>query len=240
MKNKIAVVTGASTPLGSAIVEKLLLAEYDVIAHINEKRGDLVNLLDGQNSLDLVRQDLSDESGARHFIDQIGKRCSHIDVLVNTIGPMVQKDIWELTPKEWQSQIHFNLNLVFYLSYYAKTCLSKDSGHIINFAFSGAEYLKARMDSTAYCAAKAGVVVLTKSLASAFARLGVRVNAISPGLIEAGEPVTDERRQMAHAIPLGRPGLPSEVAEVLLWLVTKSPKYLTGSIVSVAGGWEYC
>lgn len=93
--------------------------------------------------------------------------------------------------------------------------------------------------STAYGAAKAGIVVLTKALAVSLAPLGVRVNAICPGLIEAGESAAPEREEMARQIPLGRPGKPHEIADVLTWLVTESPSYVTGALIPVAGAWEY-
>jgi len=237
MNKAVAIVTGASTSIGWALVAQLLDAKYQVVAQINENVGRLKGL---GGSLEICRQDLGDERGAQLLIERVRDKYGRVDVLVNTIGPLLQKPLNKLSPLDWQTQIHFNLNLAFYLSHYALPDLIASKGHIINFAFSGVDQLKARNDSTAYCAAKAGLVVLTKSLASALAEHGVRVNAICPGLIEEdGMPSGVERELMAKEIPFGRPGLPSEVAEVLAWLVTTSPKYLTGALISVAGAWEY-
>jgi len=144
-----------------------------------------------------------------------------------------------LTPTEWEQQIHFNLNLNFHLSYFLKDQLIQSKGQIINFGYAGVEGLRAHLDAAPYGAAKAGLVVLTKTLASWLAPHGVRVNAISPGLIEEAAAEGSEREAMAAAIPLGRKGSPQEVAELLVWILTESPSYLTGSVLPMAGAWEF-
>ncbi|HXW52813.1 MAG TPA: SDR family oxidoreductase [Myxococcota bacterium] len=241
MKREVVIVTGASTSIGSSLVAQLLGDGYKVVAQINQNLGDLVaSARKFPDQLDIVTQDLSDEARARELMEKTAAKHGRIDVLINTIGPMLHKPLTDVTPLDWREQVHFNLNLAFYLTFYAQQYLrASQEGHIVNFAFSGAEQLKGRVDSTAYCAAKAGLVVLTKSLASAMARFGIRVNALCPGLIEANDPVDAERKEIAENLPLGRPGRPSEVSQVLSWLLTESPAYVTGALISVSGAWEY-
>lgn len=93
--------------------------------------------------------------------------------------------------------------------------------------------------STGYCAAKAGIVILTKSLAASLASSEVRVNAICPGLIEEGVTTELQRQEMAEQIPFGRPRRPNEIAEVVKWLVIDSPYYFNDALIQVAGAWEY-
>jgi NAD(P)-dependent dehydrogenase (short-subunit alcohol dehydrogenase family) len=235
---KVAIVTGASSDIGFSIVETLASADYLVIAQVHSNRN-AIDTLSKRENIQIVQHSLSTPEQARAFINQVVGAHKRIDALINTIGPLLTKPLDELTPEEWQNQIHFNLNLSFYLSHFAKQFLIESKGQIVNFTFSGVEFLKARLDSTPYCAAKAGLVILTKTLASSLARHGVRVNAISPGLIEKDQPSQIERVELADGIPFGRPGTPSEVSELLLWLLMKSPSYMTGALLPISGAWEY-
>lgn len=93
--------------------------------------------------------------------------------------------------------------------------------------------------STAYCAAKTGVVALSKSLAVALAPNKVRVNVICPGLVDDDDIAMEERQQMASQIPYGRPVQAEEIGQTVDWLVWDSPETMTGALLSVSGGWEY-
>src|SRR4051812_33346455 len=97
------------------------------------------------------------------LIQQVVGESNRLDALINTIGPFQHKSLCEVTPEEWDRQIHFNLNLPFYMIHFAKKYLIQNQGHVVNFTFAGAEAQKAWVDSTAFCSAKVGLVVLTKS-----------------------------------------------------------------------------
>ncbi|MGR9052718.1 MAG: SDR family NAD(P)-dependent oxidoreductase, partial [Gammaproteobacteria bacterium] len=122
---------------------------------------------------------------------------------------------------------------------YALPALIKNQGHIVNFAFAGVENIKARPKSAGYSAAKSGVVALTKSLAVALAAHKVRVNVVCPGLVDDDDIGAEERREMAAQIPYGRPVYPREIGDTVAWLLWQSPETMTGSLVTVSGGWEY-
>jgi 3-oxoacyl-[acyl-carrier protein] reductase len=159
--------------------------------------------------------------------------------VVNVVGPFQYQAITETSPEEWQETIALNLHTCFNLTHYALPYLCESKGHIVNFAFAGVENIKAWPMSAAYCAAKTGIAVLTKSWATALAAKGVRVNAICPGLVEEGTATEAERKAMAEQIPLGRPVRPQEVAATVKWLLTDSPASMTGSLLAVSGAWEY-
>ena len=177
---KVALVTGASSDIGLAVVKELIGSNYKVYAHVNSNRNAL-DRLRLESDLEIVQQELNQPAQARMLVEAVRQKETRLDALVNTVGPLKSKDLTELTPEEWQEQIHLNLNLVFYLFHFAKDFLIHSKGHIINFTFSGVDSLTARMNSTAYCAAKTGLVVLTKSMATSLAKHQVRVNALSPG-----------------------------------------------------------
>jgi 3-oxoacyl-[acyl-carrier protein] reductase len=235
---KVALVTGASSDIGAVLVRDLLGAEYRVYAQINSNLRALKEL-ESNSSLSVLAHDLSSSEKAEKLVQKVIAETQRLDVLINTIGPFHHKSLLDVSPQEWDHQIHFNLNLPYYMTHFVKDFLIQNEGHVVNFTFAGVESPKAWVNSTAFCAAKMGVSVLTKSWATLLAPYRVRVNAISPGLIEAGSVQSDERKQMSDQIPYGRPGTPSEVSQVLIWLLKNSPSYLTGASIPIAGGWEF-
>jgi 3-oxoacyl-[acyl-carrier protein] reductase len=235
---KTVLITGASSDIGVALVRDLLEAEYSVYAQVNSNSESLKEFKSNAH-LKIIPHDLSSARQAEKLIQKVVGESKGLDVLINTIGPFLHKNLDKVTPQEWDEQIHFNLNLPYYMTTFAKEYLIQSKGHVINFTFAGVESPKAWVDSTAFCAAKIGLAVLTKSWASLLAPHQVRVNAISPGLIEVSSAPTDERKKMSDQIPYGRPGTPMEVSQVLIWLLKSSPAYLTGALIPIAGGWEY-
>ena len=186
-----------------------------------------------------LRYDLREPQQAQSLVDEVISSTQHLDVLVNTIGPFFSGDLLSFTPGEWAQALEMNLNVTFNVTYFARDYLCRSQGHIVNFGFSGVENLKAWPSSTGYCAAKAGVIVLTKSLAVALAPFKVQVNAICPGLVFEGLTSDPARIKLEQQIPFGRPAQPHEIAALVKWLVSESPDYLTGSVIPIAGAWEY-
>jgi len=240
---KTILITGSNSDIGIAVAKALI--EHPVKMALqyysNQAKADsLKNWLDEKNiSSKLFKADLTQPSSAGMLIQETLKEFGSLDVLINVVGPFGYKNILEISPREWQQDIHPNLSTCFNTSHYALEALQKSQGHIINFAFSGVENIKAWPMSAGYCAAKTGVAVLTKSLATALAPSKVRVNAICPGLVEEGQISAEERQIMADQIPYGRPIRPDEIGKTVKWLVFDSPEAMTGSFIAVSGGWEY-
>lgn len=243
MNQKIALVIGSTSDIGQGI--SLMLSEngYDLAAHYlkndlaaqslkekAEKNGVRVKLLKGN---------LMQEEEAQKIVQQTINTFGRIDVLINNTGPFESWDIFELTPQQWKSTLELNLNVVFNTIYFSKDYLIQSRGHIINFSFAGSEYLKPREVSVGYCTAKAGVVLLTKSFATRFARFGVRVNSICPGAVDDSALLPESRERFLQAIPAARLCHIDEIVETIKWLILESPSYLTGSLVPLSGGWEY-
>ena len=240
---KTILITGSNSDIGIALAKALIEHPVKLALHYYSnlaKADSLKNFLDEKNiSNKLFKADLTQPSSAEILIQETLKEFGNLDVLINVVGPFVYKNILEISPREWHQDIHSNLSTCFNTSHYALEALQKSRGHIINFAFSGVENIKAWPMSTGYCAAKTGVVVLTKSLATALAPFKVRVNAICPGLVEEGQISAEERQIMADQIPYGRPIHPDEIGKTVKWLVFDSPEVMTGALITVSGGWEY-
>jgi NAD(P)-dependent dehydrogenase (short-subunit alcohol dehydrogenase family) len=240
---KTILITGSNSDIGIAVAKALsghsvnLALQY----YSNQAKAEsLKEWLDKKNiNNKLFQADLTQASSAESLIQNTLKEFGNIDVLINVIGPFVYKDILTVSPQEWEQDIQSNLSTCFNTCHYTLETLKKSQGHIVNFAFSGVESIKARPMSTGYCAAKTGVAVLTKSLATALAPFKVRVNAICPGLVEEGDISIEERQNMAKQIPFGRPVYPDEIGKTVKWLVFDSPETMTGSFLTVSGGWEY-
>ena len=241
---KTAVITASSAAIGQAISVMLSQQGYDLALQYfnNESTAQALKQQAESNGIrvKLLCGDLSEEATAKRMIEETIDAFGRIDLLINTLGPFAYRDILDTTPQAWRNDVDLNLNAVFDMVFYAKDYLIQSQGHIINFAYAGVEYLKSRENSGGYCAAKAGLVVLTKSLATSMARFGVRVNMLCPGFIEDPTPYPEEQRQkMIKAIPFARIGRIDEVVEVVRWLVKESPAYVTSTLIPVSGAWEY-
>ncbi|MGR8933165.1 MAG: SDR family NAD(P)-dependent oxidoreductase [Gammaproteobacteria bacterium] len=240
---KTILITGSSSDIGIAVAKVLAEQPCRLVLHYFSKRSKSEQLkawLDEKKIENrLIQADLTQPRQAAAVISETLRQFASLDVLINVVGPFAYKNILEVMPDEWLYDINLNLHSCFFTSHYALEALRRSQGHIVNFAFSGVENIKAWPMSTGYCAAKTGVAALTKSLAVALAPQKVRVNAVCPGLVEEGIISAEERQQMAEQIPFGRPVYPDEIAKTVAWLVWDSPETMTGSLLTVAGGWEY-
>lgn len=240
---KTILITGANSAVGIAIAEALAEKPVQLALHYysnRDKAEHLKTLLDDKNIANILLQaDLTRTEQAEKLIQDTLQQYGRLDTLINVVGPFVHKDILDVTPGEWLDDINLNLNTCFHTTHFALNALRENRGQIINFAFSGVENLKAWPMSTGYCAAKAGVVALSKSLAVALAPHKVRVNTVCPGLVEDDEIGAEERQHMAEQIPYRRPVQPGEIGSTVSWLVRDSPETMTGALLTVSGGWEY-
>lgn len=240
---KTILITGSNSDIGIAVAKALAARPVQLALHYYSNRPKAEELkawLDGQAVPNqLLQADLTRPEQAQGLVAETLAQYGRLDALANVVGPFAYKSILETTPQEWLDDIALNLHRCFHASHYALDGLRRSQGQIVNFAFSGVENHKAWPMSTGYCAAKSGVVALTKSLAVALAPDKVRANAICPGLVEEGQASAEERRRMASQIPYGRPVRPDEIGATAAWLVYDSPETMTGALLAVSGGWEY-
>ena len=184
--------------------------------------------------------DVSDGAAVDAVVAAAVEEHGRIDVLVNNAGTSQPMPIWETTIESWQRVIDVTLTGHFLLMRAVLPgMMERRSGSIINIASIEA-WTSGTPGNTAYHAAKAGVLALTRSAAKQVAPFGVRVNGVAPGLVPnpflARMIPEPELRRMEAEIPLGRPVAPSEIADAVLFLAGEGSRSITGETINVSGG----
>jgi 3-oxoacyl-[acyl-carrier protein] reductase len=241
--NKVAVVTGGAGNIGQAVVDRLAKDIYGiVILDMNQDAGNqVVSEFAKRNiKVEFHCAHLDQEAEVKATFDKIISERQRIDLLVNVAGGSFFRHKFEDFPLDhWRAIIDANLTSTF-LCCRAVTVLMKQqkSGAIVNIssdiAYSGGE------NRSAYAAAKAGILGLTRTLALELAPHGVRVNAVAPGRIETAKVrshYTEAEWQASNdRIPLGHPGTVEDVAEAVAYLASDGAKHVTGQTMHVNGG----
>ena len=240
----VAIVTGAARGIGRASALALgrkgfALALVDVRAReLSDTAGEVRGL--GVEALAL-EGDVSDFVRTQALGRQVLDAWGRVDVLVNNAGVSQPKGLLEITEGEWDRTLAINLKGAFnWAKAVAPAMLAQGAGRIVNIssvsAHTGAGF--GAVSQFAYCAAKAGLLGLTRGLAKELAPR-VTVNAICPGLIETdltAQMIASRGETIVGSIPLARLGTPEDIAEVVAFLATVTPCFMTGEVIDVDGG----
>lgn len=240
LTGKVAVITGASAGLGKVMALGLAKAGADVAicARTVEKIEAAAEEIRSTGSKAIaLSTDVRDNEQINHLIEKTVDEFGKIDILVNNAGGHFVKKPLELSANGWNAIIMENLTSVFMFSQAAaKIMKGQKSGSIIsNTSVAG---ISSYVINAAYGAAKAGIINLTKTLATDLAPYNVRVNAIAPGLMatEAVMPYYNSRPDMLAKVPMSRYGTPEEILGPTLFLASDASSYITGSTIVVDGG----
>jgi 3-oxoacyl-(acyl-carrier-protein) reductase len=241
LEGKVALITGSSRGIGRAIAREL--ADRGAAIAINY-RSSLSSaevlrneIREAGGECEIFQNDISDRVQARSLVRDVLDGFHHVDILVNNAGITRDKSIRKMTDEDWADVIETNLNGVFYCTTAAiPMMIEQKFGRIVNIAsFVGQA---GNFGQANYAASKGGIIAMTKVLALELARHNVTANVIAPGFTDtdmlAGVPpnVLD---QIKARIPLGRFGLPDEVAKAVAFLVCDGD-YITGQQINVNGG----
>lgn len=237
----VAVVTGSNKGIGQAIATHLAKSSYLVIVNFHRDQEAAEETLrrvrlHSPRSI-MVQADVATPAGARELVARTEAEFGRIDVLINNAGPFLVKSLFDTEVDEWENIIDGNLSSAFYCCKAALPLMrAQKGGHIINLGSLNAEAGRGAPTTTAYNVAKAGLVVLTKSLARSEARYGIRSNIVNPGFIETYATSETDKRELPSLIPLGRLGTTDEVANAIDFLLSDQAKYITGAVLNVHGG----
>jgi 3-oxoacyl-[acyl-carrier protein] reductase len=241
LQKRVAIVTGGARGIGFAIAQRLLASGASVALWDRDAEAlrDAATQLAGAARVHTFALDLTDALAVEKAAAATNDRFGRLDILVNNAGIAgVNKKVWEMTPEEWRVVVDVDLNAVFYCCRAVVPFLLKsDGGRIVNIAsIAGKE---GNPNASHYSAAKAGVIALTKSLGKELATTPVRVNCITPAVIQ-----TDILKQctqqhidyMLGKIPMGRFGEVQEAAALVAWLASADCSFSTGAVFDLSGG----
>ena len=245
LTGKVALVTGASSGIGRATAEALARqgARVAINYHSNKSGAEeaCAAIRTGGGRAVAIQADVRGAAGVKALVEQTVKELGPVDILVNNAGSLVERlRILELTEERWDEVLDLNLKSAFLCSQaVAKSMMDRKSGTIINVS-SVAGRNGGALGSIHYSSAKGGLITFTKGLAKEMAPFNVRVNAVSPGVIQTHfheQFSTPEAMEaFKKVIPLGRVGTPEEVANVVCFLASEAASFLVGETVEINGG----
>ena len=245
LKGRVAIVTGGNGGIGLGMARGLAQAgaAIAVVGRNLEKSKAAAAELDKLGvKTDVLEVDVTSESACRKMIDDTVARFGRLDILINNAGINIRKTPQELTLAEWRQVIDVNLTSIFVCSQAAYPAMQKaGGGKIINIGSMMSIF--AAPFAPAYAASKGGVVQLTKSLATAWAKDNIQVNAVLPGWIDtdltkgAREQVKGLHEKVLARTPAGRWGAPEDLAGIAVFLASPASDFITGTAIPVDGGY---
>ncbi len=255
LTGQTALVTGGGRGIGRATALYLARAGANVgvsdIDQSNAERvaGEVRSL--GRKAV-AVGGDVGKDLDRREMVATTERELGPIDVLINNAGIMQVVDLFDLTEADWDRMLNINAKAVFFMSQLVlKGMVERRRGAIVSLA-SAAGKVASGVKYAHYNVSKAAVIAMTKTLAQAVARDGVRVNCVCPGIIDTdmwtlidreqgqrmmGLPEREWMNQRLANVPMGRAGTPEDVARVILFLASPLASYMTGQAINITGGW---
>lgn len=240
---KVALVTGASRGIGKAIAVELAKNKVDIIINYHKDEKEALKVAEeikkiGVDSM-AVKADVSSFDECAAMIEAVKKKFGFLDILVNNAGALSDKSLKNMAKEQWDLVLKTNLDGTFNVTKNALP-LIRENGRIINI--SSIVGISGNFGQTNYAASKAGIIGFTKSLAKELGKHKITVNAVAPGFIDTemtkNIPFIRKKIMMAM-IPVGRAGMPEDVANLVAFLASDKSSYITGEVICIDGGFSF-
>jgi NAD(P)-dependent dehydrogenase (short-subunit alcohol dehydrogenase family) len=226
---KVAVITGASRGIGAALVDAYRGLDYAVVATARSIGPA------GDDQILAVPGDVADRKTAERAISEGLARFGRIDTLINNAGVFVAKPFTQYSEGDYAAMLGVNLSGFFHFTQLAIAEMEKrHGGHVVQITTSLIEHANSHVPSVLASLTKGGLSAATRSLAIEYAKGGIRVNAVAPGVIKTPMHPVETHAQLAELHPLGRMGQISEIVDAILYL--ESAGFVTGETIHVDGG----
>jgi NAD(P)-dependent dehydrogenase (short-subunit alcohol dehydrogenase family) len=228
-EQKVAIITGASQGIGADLVKGYRDRNYRVVANSRSIKPS------SDPDILAVPGDISDPATAQWIVSETIKRFGRIDTLVNNAGIFIAKPFTDYTTEDYASVVALNLGGFFQIaSRVAGEMLKQKSGHIVQITTSLTDHANSSVPSVLASLTKGGLNAATKSLAIEYAKHGIRVNAVSPGVIKTPMHAPETHDFLANLHPVGRMGEARDIVDAVLYL--ENAAFVTGEILHVDGG----
>jgi NAD(P)-dependent dehydrogenase (short-subunit alcohol dehydrogenase family) len=229
-EQKVAVITGASRGIGAALVNAYRKLGWAVVANSRSIEAS------GDAGIVTVNGDIADPSVAREVVETGAREFGRVDTLVNNAGVFIAKPFGDYTADDYQAMIGVNLTgfVAATQSAIEQMLRQGDGGHVVQITTSLVDHANSNVPSVLASLTKGGLQSATKSLAIEFATRGVRVNAVSPGIIQTPMHAPESYDGLAGLHPVGRMGAISDIVEGVLFL--ENAPFITGEILHIDGG----
>jgi 3-oxoacyl-[acyl-carrier protein] reductase len=242
MNQHVALITGGAKGIGRGIAIDLASRQWKIAVCYRtsdtEAKTTAQEIMQRGGQALAIRCDVSDPVAAKNMITQVEQEWGRIDVLINGAGPYHRVNLFDETVEGWNDMFDGNLHPIFYLAQaIAPGMKARKSGRIISFSMANADQMEAQPDVTAHYIAKAGVLILTRTLAKLLAPYGITVNAISPGFIDSGSAPPQELAAMTKRIPAGYIGTVDDTVAAVRYLLSEEARYVNGANIQISGAW---
>ncbi len=232
LRGKTSLVTGAARRIGRAIALRLAEEGARVAIHFGSSEAEARRTAEEAGGAELFQANLESVAEIESMFRQVGERLGRLDGLVNNAARFTRFDPLQITGRDWDFIHSVNLKATFFCCQQAaKLMLASGGGRIVNISSLGG--IRPWSEHVHYCASKAGVIMLTRALAKAWAP-AISVNSVAPGVIPFDD--IDERgKRLIELTPARRGGKPEEVADAVVYYLRAS-KFITGQVLAVDGG----
>jgi NAD(P)-dependent dehydrogenase (short-subunit alcohol dehydrogenase family) len=228
-EQKVVIITGASQGIGADLVKGYRDRNYRVVANSRSIKPS------SDPDILAVPGDIADPKTAENIVTRALERFGRIDSLVNNAGIFIAKPFTDYTDEDFASIVAINVGSFFHLTRrVAAEMLKQGSGHIVQVTTSLIEHANSNVPSVLASVTKGGLSAATRSLAIEYAKKGIRVNAVAPGIIQTPMHAPQTHEYLANLHPMGRMGETRDIVDAVLFL--ESAAFVTGEILHVDGG----